>query len=286
MTEEQPPIAGKSQTSRRVCVVTGAADGIGRAITERLLADGWSVVGIDVSDDRLRLMTENAAGAEGLFVPVIGDVADRETHRRAGAAAASTGVLVGWVNNAGVEMDEPAHRATSDLVRRQIDVNLLGTMWGCSEAVDRFLQGGRGGSVVSVSSIQGIRGYPGAFAYAATKGGINALTRQLAVEYAPIGVRANAVLPGPVRTAMTLTSTVLDDDEQIRRDLQRAARHPRGRIAEPTEIAAVVAFLLSDDASFISGQEIVVDGAASTRSSPLPVDPDVLAAVGRMHATN
>jgi NAD(P)-dependent dehydrogenase (short-subunit alcohol dehydrogenase family) len=281
MTEEQPPIAGESQHSRRVCVVTGAADGIGRAITERLLADGWSVVGIDVNQERLRLMSENAAGAAGRFVPLVGDVADRETHRRAGDAAASTGLLAGWVNNAGVEMDEPAHRASSDLVRRQIDVNLLGTMWGCSEAVDRFLQGGRGGSVVSVSSIQGIRGYPGAFAYAATKGGINALMRQLAVEYAPIGVRANAVLPGPVRTTMTLTSTLLDDEEQTRRDQQRASRHPRGRIAEPTEIAAVVGFLLSDDASFISGQEIVVDGAASTRSSALPVDPEVLAAVLR-----
>ena len=281
MTEEQAPIAGGSPTGERVCVVTGAADGIGRAITQRLLADAWAVVGIDVNEGRLRLMSENAAGSGGRFVPVIGDVADRETHRRAGDAAISTGQLAGWVNNAGVEMDEPAHRVTTELVRRQIDVNLLGTMWGCSEAVDRFLQGGRGGSVVSVSSIQGIRGYPGAFAYAATKGGINALTRQLAVEYAPIGVRANAVLPGPVRTTMTLTSELLDDDEQTRRDQQRAARHPRGRIAEPTEIAAVVAFLLSDDASFISGQEIVVDGAASTRSSALPVDPQVLAAVAR-----
>lgn len=281
MTDAPAIIADGSPSTRRVCVVTGAADGIGRAITERLLADGWSVVGIDVSQQRLGALTETEAGVEGRFVAVIGDVADRETHRRAGDAAAGAGLLAGWVNNAGVEMDEPAHRATSDLVRRQIDVNLLGTMWGCSEAVDRFLQDGRGGSVVSISSIQGIRGYPGAFAYAATKGGINAMTRQLAVEYAPIGVRANAVLPGPVRTTMTLTSAVLDDEEQTRRDQQRAARHPRGRIAEPTEIAAVVAFLLSDEASFVSGQEIVVDGAASTRSSALPVDPQVLAAVGR-----
>lgn len=281
MTENSSTIAGEAQNTRRVCVVTGAADGIGRAITERLLADGWSVVGIDVSSDRLRSMTETASGAGGWFLAVVGDVADRETHRRAGEVADGAGLLAGWVNNAGVEMDEPAHRATSDLVRRQIDVNLLGTMWGCSEAVDRFLQAGRGGSIVSISSIQGIRGYPGAFAYAATKGGVNALTRQLAVEYAPIGVRANAVLPGPVRTTMTLTSAVLDDEEQTRRDQQRAGRHPRGRIAEPTEIAAVVAFLLSDDASFVSGQEIVVDGAASARSSALPVDPEVLAAAGR-----
>lgn len=279
MTEERQPM--RAGSDQRVCVVTGAADGIGRAITERLLTDGWAVVGIDVSADRLSRMEADTAGAAGRFIPLLGDVADRETHRRAGRAAVDTGVLAGWVNNAGVEMDEPAHRAGTELVRRQIEVNLLGTMWGCAEAVDRFLQGGRGGSVVSVSSIQGIRGYPGAFAYAASKGGINAMTRQLAVEYAPAGVRANAVLPGPVRTTMTLTSALLDDEEQRRRDEQRAARHPRGRIAEPTEIAAVVAFLLSDDASFVSGQEIVVDGAASTRSSALPVDPEVLAAIRR-----
>ena len=243
MTQERPSAEGL-RDSPRVCVVTGAADGIGRAIADRLLADGWSVVGIDVNSDRLQLIAAGVSGAAGRFVPVVGDVADRETHRRAGAAATDVGVLAGWVNNAGVEMDEPAHRATSELVHRQIDVNLVGTLWGCAEAVEKFLQGGGGGSIVSVSSVQGIRGYPGAFAYAATKGGINAVTRQLAVEYAPIGVRANAVLPGPVRTTMTLTSAVLDDDQQGRRDEQRAARHPRGRIAEPTEIAAVVAVVV------------------------------------------
>ncbi len=262
----------------RVCVVTGAADGIGRAVTERLLADGWVVVGVDLHEGRLADLAGRAAGR---FVGVPGDVADPDTHRRAGDAAAGHGVLAGWVNNAGVEMDEPAHRATPEKVRRQVDVNLLGTMWGCAEAVERFRRAGHGGSVVSVSSIQGIRGYPGAFAYAATKGGINALTRQLAVEYAPLGVRANAVLPGPVRTTMTLTATTLDAAEQAEHDRRRAARHPRGRIAEPTEIAAVIAFLLSEEASFVSGQEIVVDGATSARCSVLPFDPEVMAAAGR-----
>ncbi len=263
----------------RVCVVTGAADGIGRAITERLLSSDWSVVGVDVDADRLRSLAESSAGQ---FVPVTGDVADRDTHRRAGEAADRMGSLAGWVNNAGVEMDEPAHRLTPDFVRRQIDVNLIGTMWGCAEAVERFLGAGGGGSVVSVSSIQAIRGYPGAFAYAATKGAINALTRQLAIEYASIGIRANAVLPGPVRTTMGRTSQVPADltaePDPIGAEKQRAARHPRGRIAEPSEIAAVVAFLLSADASFVSGQEIVVDGATSARCTPLPVDSDVAAA--------
>lgn len=281
--QSQPPASSDSPIDRRrVCVVTGAADGIGRAISETLLADGWSVVGVDVDAERLTVIAEKAGGR---FVSVVGDVADRDIHRRAGEAAAGIGTLAGWVNNAGVEMDEPAHRLTPDFVRRQIDVNLIGTMWGCAEAVERFLSAGSGGSVVSVSSIQAIRGYPGAFAYAATKGAINALTRQLAIEYAAMGIRANAVLPGPVRTTMGRTSQSPTDKtsepDPLGGDAQRAARHPRGRIAEPSEVAAVAAFLLSDKASFVSGQEIVVDGATSVRCSVLPVDADVLAALQR-----
>ncbi|WP_111767770.1 SDR family NAD(P)-dependent oxidoreductase [Nakamurella deserti] len=280
MDDQHSPTAQASTTPRPVCVVTGAADGIGRAITERLLATGWAVVGVDVDGDRLQRLVESS-GADGLLVAVSGDVADRETHRRAGAAAVALGTLAGWVNNAGVEMDAPAHRLAVDAVRRQVDVNLLGTVWGCAEAVERFVAAGTGGSVVSISSVQGIRGYPGGFAYAATKGGINALTRQLAVEYAPLGVRANAVLPGPVRTTMSLTGVVPEGHDQEAHDRQRAARHPRGRIAEPSEIAAVVAFLLSEDASFVSGQELVVDGATSARCSVLPVDAEILTAAGR-----
>lgn len=259
----------------RVCVVTGAADGIGAAIVARLLAADWRVVGVDVDAVRLGAL---AGASEGRLVAVAGDVADRETHRRAGEAAKDLGLLAGWVNNAGIEMDQPAHLVDSELLRRQIDVNLIGTMWGCAEAVALLLPAGRGGSVVSISSIQAIRGYPGAFAYAATKGGINALTRQMAIEYAPVGIRVNAVLPGPVRTAMTATAEAA---AQPRADAElRNARHPRRRIAEPGEVADVVAFLLSPEASFVSGQEIVVDGAASTRCSVLPAHADVLAAAG------
>ncbi len=280
--QSESPLSPDAPADRRVCVITGAADGIGRAISETLLADGWLVVGVDVDTERLNVVAGKAAGH---FVPVVGDVADRDTHRRAGEAAAQIGLLAGWVNNAGVEMDEPAHRLTPDFVRRQIDVNLIGTMWGCAEAVERFMVAGGGGSVVSISSIQAVRGYPGAFAYAATKGAINALTRQLAIEYASVGIRANAVLPGPVRTTMGRTSQSPTDQstepDPLGDDVQRAARHPRGRIAEPSEVAAVAAFLLSDKASFVSGQEIVVDGATSVRCSILPVDADILAASQR-----
>ena len=263
----------------RTCVVTGAANGIGRAITQRLLADGWTVIGVDVSADGLQSL---ANGRKARFVALVGDVSDRDTHRRAAGAAKEAGALLGWVNNAGVEVDEPAHRVSTAVLRHQLDVNLVGTLWGCAEAAAAFLGGGRGGSLVSISSIQGIRGYPGGFAYAASKGGINAVTRQMAVEYARAGIRVNAVLPGPVHTGMTIDggpNGSRDDDSA------RNARHPAGRIAEPGEVAAVVAFLLSSEASFVSGQEIVVDGAASARCSALDPDPDVLAAVRKERLT-
>ena len=277
-TEDAPAEAVDAEL--RVCVVTGAADGIGAAISRRLLAEGWAVVGVDLNADNVQRIADSL-GAR--FRPVVGDIADRETHRRAARTASELGVLAGWVNNAGVEIDQAAHSVTETAMHRQIDVNLVGTMWGCVEALNVFLAAGRGGSLVSISSIQGIRGYPGAFVYAATKGGINALTRQLAIEYAPIGVRVNAVLPGPVRTTMSRLGPTEgapgpEEAPVVPDEMERRARHPRGRIAEPEEVAATVMFLLSADASFVSGQEIVVDGAASSRCSALPSAEDILTA--------
>lgn len=256
--------------------MTGAANGIGRAIAGRLLTDGWHVIAVDISASGLESL-RTTMDTSGRLELVVGDVADRATSVRAGEQAEQRGRLTAWINNAGIEIDEPAHRVSEERLRRQLDVNLVGTMWGCAEAVQRFMASGTAGSICSVSSIQATRGFPGAFAYAATKGGINALTRQLAVEYALLRVRVNSVLPGGVRTAMTQAdwAGAPDPESAQRRD---DSMHLRGRIAEPDEIAAVVSFLISDDASFINGQEIVVDGGASARCVTFPADVDVLAA--------
>jgi NAD(P)-dependent dehydrogenase (short-subunit alcohol dehydrogenase family) len=260
----------------RSVVVTGAAMGIGHAITRALVDDGWHVVAVDLDAEALRTWDDAAAVST-----VAGDVADPDTSRRAADAAELVAPLLGWVNNAGVEYDQPAHRVNLDLLRRQIDVNLVGTLLGSAEAVRRFMCTGPG-AIVSISSIQGTRGFPGAFVYASTKGGINAMTRQLAVEYAPLGVRVNAVLPGGVRTPMTEAEWAESDDPAMARE-RDDAMHLRGRLAEPYEIASVVAFLLSDAAAFVNGQEIVVDGGASVRNAVHPADPDILAA-GAAHA--
>lgn len=251
-----------------VCVVTGAAEGIGRAIARRLAGDGWRVVAVDTNAAGLSTLQPEFGSA---ICALVGDVADPSTSSRAGAAAAELGTVRGWVNNAGIEIDQPAHAATDAAIRRQIDVNLIGTMYGCGEAVRRMLDAGVG-AIVSLSSIQAVRGFPGAFAYAATKGAINAMTRQLAAEYGPSGIRVNSVLPGAIRTAMTETDWATADDPVAARHADEDL-HLAGRLGHPDEIGSVVAFLLSDAASLINGQEIIADGGATARAPQVMAGP-------------
>ncbi|WP_037064146.1 SDR family NAD(P)-dependent oxidoreductase [Pseudonocardia acaciae] len=257
-------------TRRPSCVITGAAAGIGRATVHRLVRAGWAVAAVDVTRTTLDRLV---ADAEGNVAAVVGDVATARTSARAADTAAELGELRGWVNNAGIELDEPAHRVTEKRLRRQLDVNLVGVMWGCAEAVRRFLPLGAG-AIVSTSSIMAARGFPGAFAYTATKGAVSALTRQLAVEYAPFGIRANCVLPGAIRTPLSETTwnRAANPAEAERSD---ALLHPVRRVGEPDEVAAVIEFLLSDGASFVTGQDILVDGGASARCYGFDPSPEL-----------
>jgi NAD(P)-dependent dehydrogenase (short-subunit alcohol dehydrogenase family) len=259
----------------RACVVTGAAAGIGRATTLRLLSDGWAVAAVDVDRERLN---ELVAEATSPVTPIVGDVADRSTSVLAKNTAMKLGDLAGWVNNAGLDIPNGAHEIESNDTSRLLDVNLVGVLWGCAEATKHFLERG-GGSIVSVSSIQAVAGFPKSFVYAATKGGINALTRQLAAEYGPFGIRANAVMPGTIRTPMAIESwkRASDPQEAERADIRL---HPLRRLGTPQEVASLIAFLLSDEASFISGQSIAVDGAATARCDAYEPDPGLVERFG------
>lgn len=260
----------------RSCVVTGAATGLGRAIALKLASQGWAIAAVDVDGPGLEALGREAGSA---VVAVVGDVSERSTSEKARHVATELGELTGWVNNAGIDLPGAAHSLTEADMRRLLDVNLVSVIWGCCEAIDQFLERG-GGAIVSISSIQAICGFPESFVYAATKGGINALTRQIATEYGPFGIRANAVMPGAFRTRMAIESWQRASDPAAA-EREDARLHPLGRLGEPSEVGATVAFLLSDDASFISGQCIAVDGAASARCFAYPPHPALVERYGR-----
>lgn len=239
----------------RSCVVTGAAAGIGRAIVARLEGSGWYVVGVDLAD------APDTAERPG-YQHVSGDVAQPETSRIAAELADARAPLSGWVNNAGIEIPEPADRVTVDAARRQVDVNLMGTVWGCAEAVRRMTAHGRGGAVVNLSSIQADQTMPGAFVYAATKAAVAALARQLAVEYARAGIRANSVCPGAILTPLNAGFFAASADPDAARE-HESWLSPMGRMGRAEEVAAAVEWLLSEDASFVTGASLAIDGGAA-----------------------
>ena len=253
-------------------VVTGCGAGIGRAIFDRLLAGGYAVVGIEI--DAERAQNAERAGAGNARV-LQGDVADRATLETALTEATSAAPLSGWVNNAGVAIGGTLHDPDPAEVQRLLSVNLMGVYWGASTAVCGFLAAKSPGSIVNISSIHATAAFPGWAAYDMAKGGVDALTRYIAVEYGPVGIRANAIAPGAIRTE--LMQQVLDDaDDSEALEQDFALLHPLDRLGEATEIAEVAAFLLSDSASFVSGQSIAVDGGATARCYRFAPDQDLL----------
>jgi NAD(P)-dependent dehydrogenase (short-subunit alcohol dehydrogenase family) len=241
-------------------VVTGAAMGIGLAVAQRLAGDGYHVACVDWNADALERALANLAGEA---TAVQGDIGDWSTHERAADAAEAAGPLRAWVNNAGIDWSSRAHEADAEHIDRGLRVLLHGPMYGTAVAVRRMLASG-GGAIVNVASIQGVAAFPGYYVYGAAKAGVAQIARNVCIDYAHRGIRCNTVLPGTVATPMTdsLLPAHLTREEALRIEGELA---PMGRVAEPAELAAAIAFLVSDEASYVNGSGLTVDGGSMAR---------------------
>ncbi|MCD9624386.1 SDR family NAD(P)-dependent oxidoreductase [Rhabdothermincola salaria] len=228
-----------------IAVVTGAGQGLGQATAVRLAADGHEVVVLDLDLDRAR---ETAEAVDGQAHRC--DVTDRDAVHAVASRLPSCAALV---NNAGIWRFHSILDMSEDDARAVIDVNVLGVVW-CTQAFAPLMKAGGGGSIVNLSSGAAWTHSPGLGMYPATKSAVESLTRTMALELGPSGIRANAVGPGLVVSDGTAANYQGD------RASERAQGVPLGRVGAPGDIADVVAFLCGDQARYVNGQIIYVDG--------------------------
>ena len=245
--------------------VGGGSRGIGKAIALELAREGCDVV---IASRTKSVLEEAAKEIEDItgrrIIPMVLDVTSREDVDCVMAEAASQlGGLDILVNNAGLLIEGTAEETDDATWDKIFDVNLKGLFRGCRAVIPEMRQRG-GGAIVNLASIDALSGAIGHLAYSASKGGVTALTRSLATDHAVDGIRVNAVCPGTITTPMVEKMFKDTGDIDTARNAS-IAKHPLGRLASADEVASVITFLCSNDASFITGQSVSVDGGRSIR---------------------
>jgi NAD(P)-dependent dehydrogenase (short-subunit alcohol dehydrogenase family) len=240
----------------KVALVSGGATGIGAAVVRRFVREGAAVVFGDINAEAGTVLAQVLTGAGGTaqFVPL--DVTDRAQWQAAIDTTVRThGRLDILVNNAGIYARTPLEEITDEAFDRMMDVNVKGVFIGAQLAIPAMRQSG-GGSIINLSSVAGMRGSV-ATHYGASKGAVRLMTKSIALQCAKDNIRCNSVHPGPVDTAMGHQAV----PEEVR--AQRFSRTLLGRFAQPEEIAGAVFFLASDDSTYMTGSELVVDGGTT-----------------------
>lgn len=245
----------------KVVVVTGGASGIGRAVVERLLAEGSSVVAVDRDESAVRATREELASDR--LLGVVADVtSEKDTERYYEAAVERFGRVDGLHANAGIAEPGPSVADTAvDSFDRTIAVNVRGVFLAVRRHLRQLAAQGTTGSIVTTASVLALRGVAGSGVYCASKAAVLGLTRAAAIEAGPDGHRVNAVLPGPIETQMSLRIREgLHEEERTSFAQSLIDVVPLGRMGEAPEVAALVVWLLSDEASYVTGGTFSVDG--------------------------
>jgi NAD(P)-dependent dehydrogenase (short-subunit alcohol dehydrogenase family) len=249
----------------KTIVITGAGGGIGLAAVSTFLAAGANVVATDLAGSGLQAAGELGERAVSMVADVTSASDWSEVRRR---AIDAFGAVHGLVNNAGIEgAIVPIVEYSDEMFDRVLDINVKGVFLGMKTLAPAIEAAG-GGSIVNVSSVAGIAGASNLSAYSASKHAVIGLTKSAALEFAPVGIRCNAICPSPVDTRMMRSlEESMKSDELSLDEMQAmiAMNIPLGRYGQPSEVADLMAFLLSDDSKFLSGTAIPIDGAMKAR---------------------